>query len=182
MNPGLSMKSREAFEKVAAAKFNLRAALLHLLTRVRNLNAAGHAITEQERNELVLLRGRVNGFSAELEEFERFIQGRLGLSGYEQAVRAGNGSAAEQQGVLRSLISRGGLAKKLILREPTATTPLDKSATFRRTKPDDKMVRKFEALQYTYDENQRELMDYREMLRQIESATRGDVPQRYHDV
>jgi hypothetical protein len=183
MNPGLTTKSREAYEKVFEAKFSLRAALLHLLTRVRNLNAAGHAITVQETDELELLRGRVRAFSDELEKFEQFIRDKgIGLSGYEQAVLAGNGSPAEQQGIIKSLIRRGGLAKKLILREPSATTPLDKSATTRLTKPDDKNVRKFETLQYTLDENKRELMDYREMLLRIESATRGDVPQRYHDV
>src|SRR6266576_3071569 len=104
MNPGLAMKSREAYQKVFSAKFNLRGALVHLLTRVRNLNAAGHTITEQEQNELLLLRQRVHAFSDELKEFERFLQGKwLGLSAYEQAVRAGNSAPAEQEGVIKNV-------------------------------------------------------------------------------
>jgi hypothetical protein len=183
MNPGLAMRSREAYQRVFSAKFNLRGALVHLLTRVRNFNAAGHAITEQEENELVLLRQRVQAFSNELTEFEQFLQGKyLRLSAYEQAIRTGSSSPAEQEAVIKSLIKRGGLGKKLIMRNPSATTPLDKSVTLRRTQADDKQVRKFERWQYTLDENKGELRDYGEMLRLIESAIRGDVPRQYHDV
>ena len=183
MNPGLAMRSREAYQKVFSAKFNLRGALVHLLTRVRNFNAAGHAITDQEKNELILLRQRVDRFSKKLKKFERFLDGdHLRLSSYEQAVRAANSSPPEQERVIRSLLQRGGLARKLIMRNPTAATPLDKSATLRRTNADDMEVREYETLQYTLDENKRELIDYGKMLRLIESAIRGDVPRQYHDV